>query len=242
MIKKVEGIVIREIPFKNTSKIITLLTKEYKTVSVIAKGAKQIKSKLRTNTIPFTYGFFHMYYKEEGLSTLISVDVEDYFLTLKQDIKVYGYACYVTDIAHQVLKQDYDQQIYQLYINTLIKLNEKFNPSIITNIFMMQILNNLGIAPVIDNCVKCFSEDIITFSVDSGGSLCDKCLGEERIISEKSLKLMRMFLHVDIAKISKLDIKDYLAKEINLYLDLYFDKYSGLYLKSKKNLEMLTTV
>ena len=242
MIKKVIGIVIREIPFKNTSKIITLLTKDYGRVSVIAKGAKQIKSRLRTNTITFTYGDFHMYYKPDGLSTLISVDVEDYFLKLKQDIKVYGYAIYVTDIINQVLREEYDTKLYDLYINTLSKLNSGFNASIITNIFMMQVLDNLGIAPVMDKCVTCGNDDVITFGVDQGGCLCNECLDDTKIISTKSLKLMQMFSYVDMAKITKLDIKDYLAKEINLYIDLYFDKYSGLYLKSKKNLEMLTTI
>ena len=42
-----------------------------------------------------------------------------------------------------------------------------------------------------------------------------------------------MLKYVDISKISKLDVSDVVKKEINTFIDEYYDRYSGLYLKSK---------
>ena len=70
MNKEVEGIIIREKDYGDTSKIIDIFTKEHGIIGVIAKGAKILKSPLRSVTSKFTYGLFNIYYKENKLSTL----------------------------------------------------------------------------------------------------------------------------------------------------------------------------
>ena len=51
-----------------------------------------------------------------------------------------------------------------------------------------------------------------------------------------------MFYYVDIDKISKLDISNNIKKELNNFIDDYYDRYSGLYLKSKTFLKNLNTI
>ena len=51
-----------------------------------------------------------------------------------------------------------------------------------------------------------------------------------------------MFYYVDISKISKLDISDNIKKELNNFIDDYYDRYSGLYLKSKEFLKNLQNI
>ena len=48
-----------------------------------------------------------------------------------------------------------------------------------------------------------------------------------------------MFCYVDISKISKLEISEKTTKEINNFLDDYYDKYTGLYLRTKTFLKDL---
>ena len=74
MITKVEGIIVSETPYGDTSKIINLYTKEYGIIGVMCKGAKSMKSRLRALTMKFTYGSFYIYYKEDKLSILKDVD------------------------------------------------------------------------------------------------------------------------------------------------------------------------
>ena len=67
MLKQIEGFIIQEIPYKETSKIINVLTKEYGIIGIICKGAKSIKNVNRALTTKYTYGFFNVYFKENKL-------------------------------------------------------------------------------------------------------------------------------------------------------------------------------
>ena len=101
----------------------------------------------------------------------------------------------------------------------------------------------MGIKPVIDSCVNCGNvDDIVTVSSYRGGYLCKNCVLEERIVNIKTIKLLRMFYYVDISKISKLDISDNIKRELNQFIDDYYDRYSGLYLKSKEFLKKLMLI
>ena len=64
MILKVEGIILSETPYKETSKIINVLTKNHGMIGMICKGAKSLKSNLRATTQLYTYGYFYIYYKQ----------------------------------------------------------------------------------------------------------------------------------------------------------------------------------
>ena len=97
--------------------------------------------------------------------------------------------------------------------------------------------------PVVDCCSVCGSKNsIVTLSSDKGGLVCSNCYKGEFIVDPKTIKLIRMLYYVDISKISKLDISDKCKKEINVFLDLYYDRYTGLYLKSKDFLKNLNKV
>ena len=70
-IESVLGIVVGETNYSESSKILTVLTKEYGRIGIISKGCRNLKSKLRGVSRKLVYGTFHIYYKENGLSTLI---------------------------------------------------------------------------------------------------------------------------------------------------------------------------
>ena len=59
-------------------------------------------------------------------------------------------------------------------------------------------------------------------------------------VREEDLKLIkivsgmsRMYYYVEIKNITKLDVSSDVSREINQFLDDYYDRYTGLYLKSK---------
>ena len=243
MIKDIEGIILDERAYGETSKIINILTKEYGIIGVIAKGSRTLKSELRSVTGKLTYGIFHMYYKENKLSTLISVDVLNTFKNIKKDIMKITYSSFILDLAHQVAKQNYQADIYNLLIASLIKIEENFDPLVITNILELKYLSYLGVMPVLDACSICGNkENIITLSVDKGGYLCQNCYTNDKIVDTKTIKLIRMFYYVDISKITKLEVSNKVKEEINEFLDNYYDKYTGLYLKTKNLLKDLNRI
>lgn len=239
-IEKVEGIVISETNYSETSKILNIYTKEHGIIGVVSKGCRSLKSKLRAVSCKLTFGYFHIYYKENALSTLISVDLIDSLKNTKSDIKKISYVSYIIELTAQVVKES-EEDIFDLLKQSILKIEEGLDPLVITNILEIKLLEVLGVMPQLDCCNVCGNtNDIVTISVENGGYVCKDCMMEnDKIYSEKVIKLLRMYYYVDIEKITKLEIKEEVKKEINEFLDLYYDQYTGLYLKSKNFLKRL---
>lgn len=243
MITKIEGIIINETPYGETSKIINILTKEKGIIGVMCKGAKSMKSSLRALTMPLTYGYFYIYYKEDKMSTLKDVDLINSFNNIKQDIMLIAYANYLTELTQQIAKMEFDEEMYELFITALLKIDSNIDPLIITNIVELQYLKYLGIELNLDCCVNCGNtKNIITLDGDSGGFICNNCYTNERKVSLKAIKLIRMYNAVDMKSISNININDNSKYEINYFLNRYYDRYTGLYLKSKKFLDDLNNI
>lgn len=240
---KTEGIILGDTNYSESSKILKVLTKDYGIISIMSKGCRNLKSKLRGVSGILTYGNFHIYYKEQGISTLVGVDVLNSFLTIQTDIEKISYASYFLDLTEQVLKHSENKEIYSLLIATLEKLNDKYSPQILANILELKYLEYLGIKPVLDCCSICGNQtSIVTIDSTAGGYICKNCYNNEKIYSQKMIQLVRLFYYVDIQKITKLDLKEQTIKELNEFINDYYDRYSGLYLKSKKFLENISKI
>lgn len=230
---KLEGVIISDKPFKENSKILDIIVKEKGVISVISKGCKKLKSELRSASEKFCYASFNIIYKEGKLSTLVSADIINSFKNIKKDIEKISYVNFISDLTNQVIKHSYNESIFDIYIGALLKIEEGFSPSLITNILELKYLDFLGISPVFDCCSVCGRESVVTLSSYKGGFVCNEHKEDEYIVSTKTIKIIRMLKYVDISKISKLDVSDVVKKEINTFIDEYYDRYSGLYLKSK---------
>ena len=95
-------------------------------------------------------------------------------------------------------------------------------------------LDYLGVAINLDSCHKCGrTNNIVTIDGDAGGYICKNCLTNEPLVSPKTIKMLRMYYYVDINSITDLKISANTKKEIDNFLTKYYDRYTGLYLKSK---------
>ena len=136
-ITKVKGIVISENAYSETSKLLNIFTEEYGIISVIAKGAKSIKSPIRSVTTKLTYAIFQIYYKKGKLSTLVCADVINPFTEIKKDLLKISYASFLLELTSQVLKQTNEKDIFELLEETLLKIEDGYDPIIITNILLI---------------------------------------------------------------------------------------------------------
>lgn len=245
-IESFDGIILSEINYSESSKILNVLTDKYGLIGILSKGCRNIKSKLRGVSRKLIYGTFHVYYKEHGLSTLTGVDLNCSFSHIIMDLEKVSYASYLLDLVGQVIKQNDDKKIFELLKDTLLKMEEGLSPIIFMNILELKLLDYLGVNPSIDCCAICGSnQDIVTLSSDSGGYLCRNCYTNQGLVSNKAIQLIRMYYYVEIKNISKLDVSMDVSKEINQFLDDYYERYTGLYLKSKnfmKRIQQLSSV
>lgn len=238
MIKKIEGIIISTVDYKESSKIINILTNSDGLIGVLAKGSKNPKSKISSVSNVLTYGDFYLNYHKDNFPSLIEVDIKDNFKYIRKDFLRTNYSVFLLELISQVYRHDKSEKIYKLLIDGLKKINDGYDTQIITNIIELKLLQNLGIKPVVEYCVNCQkTTDILTISSYKGGYLCKNCVGNEPVYHLKTISLIRLFCYVDLSKITKIEVSDVIKKEINAFIDDYYERYSGLYLKSKSFLE-----
>ena len=236
-ITKVKGIIISEKPYKESSKLLNIITEEYGVISLIAKGSKRLKNNLRSVSTKLTYAEFQINYKEGKLSNLICADVINPLNNIKKDLLKISYATYLLDLTSQVLKENNNKNIYNILESSILKIEDGFDPEVITDILELKYLSYLGISPNFDTCSICGKSKILTISVEKGGFICADHHTNERIVSNKTLNIIRMLYYADISKITKLDVSSPVKKEIDDFIDEYYDSYTGLYMKTKEFLK-----
>ncbi len=243
VLTKVEGLITKTTNYGETSLIIELYTKEYGTIGIMGKGVKSMKSRLRALTQKFTYGFFYIYYKEDKLSILKDVDIINPLTHIHEDITLISYLNYITELTTQVYKESLNNDLFTLMIDAILKINEGLNPSTITHILEVKYLDYLGVGLHLSSCINCGeTKSIVTIDPNQGGILCKECYKGERLYPIKIIKLLRMYSLVEIKSITKLDIDNDLESEIELFLQSYYHRYTGMYLQSKEFLNKLNNL
>lgn len=239
MKQTVEGIVLNETNYSETSKILNILTKEYGYISVISKGSRTLKSKLRGISMKLVYANFTIKYKDGGISTLIEGNVINSFKYIMTDLKKMNWSIYLISLIKSVLKESNNEEIFFILKKTLLKINDNFDPKVLTSIVEIKLLKYLGVKPNFSECITCNSKEILTFDINQGGMVCKNCYLDTYIFSNNTLKLLKLFQDVDIEKIDKLNISSGKTKEeIEHFIHEYYDTYTGIYLLNKDKLYM----
>lgn len=240
MLQEVEGFILSETPYSESSKIINVLTKEYGVIGIMCKGAKSLKNKNRVSTMRLTYAKFNIYYKKDKLSTLVSSDIINPLKRIKSDIILISYLGYITELTQQVVKQSGSSTIYNEFINVVLKMEEGLEPLVLTNILEIKYLEYLGVLFNLDECVICGSKNkIATIDGDKGGFICLDCLTNEVVVPSNVIKVIRMYYYVKVTSITNIKVDEDTKKIINTFLDIYYDRYTGLYLNSKEFLKKM---
>ena len=237
---EVEGIILKETPYSETSKVLQVVTREYGLVSVIAKGASSLKSNLRSVSIPFLYGNFSINYKKDKLSVLNNGKIIKLYGSNVKDIKIYAYLSYLCELTYNVLKENNDKSIFTIFRDALDKIVEGFNPRIIKNIIEFKYLDYLCITPNFDICQKCHEiKPIYSLDGKSGGFICENCYTNEQKVSSNFDKVLKRFQDVDIKTITDIKLKKEEEIIIDTFLKEYYEKYSAVYLNSSSFLNNL---
>ena len=243
MLQKCEGIVLRTTDYGETNKIVTLYTREWGKIGVMARGAKKPKSRLSAITQPFTYGFF-LLQNGRGLGNMQQGEIITPLRAIKEDIFLTAYASYVVELTDKSTDEKKTNPfIFELLYQTLTYLNEGYDPEILKNIYEMKMLPVLGLYPILNQCAVCGDkEGQFSFSIREGGIICHRCLTKDPYhlkISPATIKLLRIFYFFDLNRLGNISVKAETKAELKKVIDTYYNEYSGLYLKTKKFIEQL---
>lgn len=241
MFQKCEGIVIRSTAYGESNKIITLFTREFGKIALMARGARKPNSRLSAITQLLSCGQF-LFQSSRGLGTLQQGETIHSFKEIKEDLFKTAFSTYLAELLDKGTEEKkVNPYLYELFYQTLNYINEGYDAAVLTNIFEMKMLQVIGLRPELNQCVNCGSkEGRFAFSIRENGLLCHRCFEKDPYllpISQASVKLLRLFYYIDLRRLGSISVKPQTKKELRTVMTMYYDEYSGLYLKSRKFLE-----
>lgn len=243
MLNKWEGIVIRTMPYGESHKIVTLLTKEAGKVTAMARGAKKPRSKLAAVTQPFTHGSF-LVRQGRGMGTLSQGEQIDSMRFIREDLEATAYASYIVEIVDRLTDED-DRisGIYGLLYDALHAINEQFDPEAIALFVEWKMLQVGGIHPILHECAHCrATEGEFAFSFKEIGFLCHRCFATDPYsvkITPTQLKLIRTFYTVPINQVGNLTLKKETKNFMKKIVRTIYDEQLGVWFKSRAFLDQL---
>lgn len=246
MFQKCEGIVIRRSDYGETHKIVTIYTREFGKIGVMARGASKPNSRLASVTQLFSYGYF-LVTTSKGLGSLQQGEMIDSMRFIREDLFATAFASYIIELLDRSVEdKKVNPYLFELLYQTLHYLNEEYDPEILKFIFEMKMLPVNGIHPVLNQCTVCGAiEGEFAFSLKEAGFICHRCLDKDPYhlkISPKTVKLLRLFYYFDLSRLGTISVKPETKKELQKVIDAYYEEYSGIHLKSKKFLKQLDSM
>ncbi len=175
-IKKTEAIVLRTRPFSETSKIVTLLTPDFGKIVMMAKGARNVKSKFAGHLELFSRIAVIFYEREtRDLQYLSDVGMLEPYFAIRNDLSRTYMAITLMEICEAVTHGNEDSAaLYQFLTSTLNELNTSArNTQNSLLYFLLHLGDILGFRMDFSTCGHSSSQPM--FNYDNGRLVCDQC-------------------------------------------------------------------
>ncbi|MCL2627538.1 MAG: DNA repair protein RecO [Oscillospiraceae bacterium] len=145
------GIVLREVTYKDSSKILTVLTADEGKVTVSAHGAYRKNSKLAASTGLLVFSHMTISQRKDRW-TLTEAQPIEQFLGLRDDLKLLSLGSYIAELTEAISDEDsLNTQLLPLCLNTLYALSEKLKtPEQIKLAFELRLMTISGFEPVLE--------------------------------------------------------------------------------------------
>jgi len=144
------GIVLREVIYKDSSKILTVLTSSEGKLTVSAHGAHRKNSRLAAVTGILVFSEMTLLRKKDRWTMTEARSIEQ-FLGLRDDLKLLALGSYIAELTEAVADEDSpNTELLPLCLNTLYALSEKQKtPDFVKAAFELRLMAISGFEPVL---------------------------------------------------------------------------------------------
>jgi len=235
-IVKTEAVVLKSMKYRETSKIVTLYTRDFGKVSAIVKGARGAKNPYGASLEPMSYVSI-VFYKKDGrdLQMLTQCAVIRPLRMLAENLGKMSVGLSIIELVNVVAhEEEPNVPLFNLIIGALSALNDAENdPAILVAAFELHLARILGFQPLFDRCIGCgrplgtkgSSGDQIAFHLGRGGPLCGDCAnveGQKMPISRGSLLgLQKLASAENLGEVFTMEIPKDTKAEIGTFLWSY---------------------
>lgn len=221
----IQGIVLKQMNYKESSKIIYVYTPNGK-VSVLVHGSNKLKSPYLNLVRVFSH--VKLVVSGKDLRTLRDGEVIDYYSELSDDLEKYSFGMHLLEVIYYFSDHEHDHdKLYHFLIKIFDVMRSSHRPSLYVMMAELKLLYLLGVQPLLKHCVHCQNRSGLSFSVDDGGMVCEDHQQHHPKYQPSTIHLLKTLYYYDMDQpqdiISKLEdeielrqlIDDYYAYHLN---------------------------
>jgi DNA repair protein RecO (recombination protein O) len=175
-------LVVRSVDVFETSRVLTLFTRELGKVSALAKGARRLKSPFQAALDLMSVCDIVLLHKaSDALDLLTEAVVVERFESLRRNLAALYAGYYVAELLNDLTDlHDPHPRLFDAAVVTLRHLEDPVFRSRRVLRFELACLRELGFMPALEACVNCGAAvdkegQTIAFGLATGGVLCPTC-------------------------------------------------------------------
>jgi len=159
MLFTTEALVLRETQYKDSEKMLTLLSRDRGRLSVSCRGTQSNKGSLRAGTQLLAYSSFTLFASRNSISVNEAEPVE-LFVGLRGELTRLSLASYIAELLEVLSDADVPSaELLPCGLNMLYALSHYNKPEqIIKAVFELKAISLSGYMPVLECCAYCGSE------------------------------------------------------------------------------------
>jgi len=235
-----EGIVLKTHALGDTSRIVTVYTREHGLRKLVAKGARKSPSRFGYALEPLSRSRFVIYLKpDRDLHLLSRAEVVDALGSRIADLSRLAHAQAALEIVDRLVwGEEPHERLYALLVQALdgcARAPLEALPAV-TLAFQLQLASELGYRPRLDQCAvdgRPVSQRRV-FSPARGGLLCDACAAREGgvvVLSAEALASLALLLSrplLEAGEYVELPRAGELLRVIEDFFRTHFQRFQGL--------------
>ena len=201
---RVQALVIRTVDVFETSRIVTLFTREFGKISALAKGGRRLKSPFQAALDLLSVCDMVIHRKStDALDLATEAVLVERHPSLRADLSALFSGYYVAELLHDLTDvNDPHPKLFDAAKVTLRHLGDGALRSRRLLRFELACLREVGYMPQLDSCVHCGAEvpirserESVAFGLSTGGVLCPSCKpGQPHVatLTGRTLDALRM--------------------------------------------------
>ena len=229
------GLVLRVTDYKDSSRIMTVLTSSEGKLTVSARGAMRRGSRLAAAVQPLAYSNMTLSVSRDRW-TLTEAQTIELFSGISGDIRLLALGSYFAELLEAVSDEDSpNPDVLSLGLNGLYMLSRgEKDPELIKAAFELRLMMLAGFEPAVAACAICGSEEVREPRLELLGGLvlCRACKsagsGETSTLDRGSLDAMRFIVSAEPKKIFSFRLEDEplgrLCRAAEAYVTAQLDK------------------
>lgn len=204
--EKTTGIVLRVIPFSETSCIVTMFTRDFGKVTTMAKGARRPKSPFEAALdVLALCRIVFLNKNSDAMGLLTEAKLERRFRSATRSLDRLYAGYYIVELLNSMTDDgDPHPELFELSTQVIRQIDsseisdEEVGFALLN--YELKMLSILGHLPMLTKCVSCGREKTtiarVSFGLNAGGILCGGCRGGESNIVSLSPEGLQFLLKI----------------------------------------------